>query len=66
MIVLFTLKMAAVSTIVVAPFALALAAWSWRAGGKGIVLDAIGALPLVLPPTAVGFILLEMLSRRAV
>ena len=64
-IVLFTLKMAALSTIAIAPFALALAAWSWRAGAKGIVLDAIGALPLVIPPTAVGFVLLEMLSRRA-
>jgi molybdate transport system permease protein len=64
-IVLFTLRMAAISTVAIAPFALALAAWSWRAGGKGIVLDAIGALPLVVPPTAVGFVLLELLSRRA-
>ena len=64
-IVMFTVKMAAVSTVVIAPLALALAAWSWRAGAKGIVLDAIGALPLVVPPTAVGFLLLEMLSRRA-
>ncbi len=64
-IVFFTLRMAAISTIAIAPFALALAAWSWRAGAKGIVLDAIGALPLVIPPTAVGFVLLELLSRRA-
>jgi molybdate transport system permease protein len=65
MLVLFTLKVAAISTIAIAPFALALAAWSWRAGVKGIVLDAIGTLPLVVPPTAVGFVLLELLSRRA-
>ena len=64
-IVLFTLKMAAISTIVIAPFALGLAAWSWRAGARGLVLDAIGALPLVVPPTAIGFVLLELLSRRA-
>src|SRR5262245_39925447 len=64
-IVLFTVKMAAISTLVIAPFALALAAWSWRAGVKGIVLDALGTLPLVVPPTAVGFVLLELLSRRA-
>jgi molybdate transport system permease protein len=64
-IVLFTLKMAAISTLVIMPFALALAAWSWRAGAKGLLLDALGALPLVVPPTAVGFVLLELLSRRA-
>jgi len=54
-----------ISTIVVAPVALALAAWSWRAGTKGLVVDAIAALPLVLPPTAVGFVMLEILSRRS-
>src|SRR5438552_5711753 len=64
-IVLFTLRMAAISTIVIAPFALALAAWSWRAGARGLILDALGALPLVVPPTAIGFVLLELLSRRA-
>ena len=64
-IVFFTLRMAALSTLLIAPFALALAAWSWRAGAKGVLLDAIGALPLVVPPTAIGFVLLELLSRRA-
>ena len=64
-IVFFTLRMAAISTLAITPFALALAAWSWRAGAKGILLDALGALPLVLPPTAIGFVLLELLSRRA-
>ena len=63
-IVLFTLAVASVSTIAIAPFALALAAWSWRAGTKGALLDAVAALPLVLPPTAVGFVLLELLSRN--
>ena len=64
-ILLFTLRMAALSTLLILPFALGLAAWSWRAGAKGLVLDAIGALPLVVPPTAIGFVLLELLSRRA-
>ena len=64
-IVFFTLRMAALSTLLIAPFALALAAWSWRAGAKGVLLDAVGALPLVVPPTAIGFVLLELLSRRA-
>ena len=57
--------MAAISTVCIAPVALALAAWSWRAGAKGLVLDALAALPLVVPPTAVGFVLLEILSRRS-
>jgi molybdate transport system permease protein len=64
-ILLFTLAVAGISTICIAPVALALAAWSWRAGTKGLVLDALGALPLVLPPTAIGFVLLEILSRRS-
>jgi molybdate transport system permease protein len=64
-IIAFTLGIAAVSTIVIAPFALLLAALSWRAPSRlRTVLDAIGALPLVLPPTAVGFLLLQLLSRR--
>jgi molybdate transport system permease protein len=65
-ILFFTLAVAAISTVCIAPVALALAAWSWRAGAKGLVLDALAALPLVVPPTAVGFVLLEILSRRSV
>jgi molybdate transport system permease protein len=64
-VLLFTLAVAAISTVCIAPVALALAAWSWRAGAKGLVLDALAALPLVVPPTAVGFVLLEILSRRS-
>src|SRR5204862_5072694 len=63
--VVFSLRRAAISTIVSAPFALGRASSSGRAGAKGLVLDAIGALPLVVPPTAIGFVLLELLSRRA-
>ena len=64
-ILLFTLTIATISTLCIAPCALVLAAWSWRAGAKGMVVDALGALPLVLPPTAVGFVMLEILSRRS-
>jgi molybdate transport system permease protein len=64
-ILFYTLAIAAVSTICIAPPALLLAAWSWRAGTKGLIVDAFGALPLVVPPTAIGFVLLEILSRRS-
>src|SRR5258708_26849845 len=64
-ILLFTLAVAAISTVCIAPVALALAAWAWRGGTKGVVGDGLGGLPLVVPPTAVGFVLLEILSRRS-
>jgi molybdate transport system permease protein len=61
----FTIKIALASTAAIALPALLLAALSWRAGARvRAVLDAVGTLPLVLPPTAVGFVLLELLSRR--
>jgi molybdate transport system permease protein len=63
-IVWLTLRVAAISTLVVAPLATILAAVSWRAHSKvRTVLDALALLPLVLPPTAVGFVLLQLLSR---
>lgn len=59
-----TLRVAAISTLIVAPMATILAAISWRARSNArTVLDAIATLPLVLPPTAVGFLLLQILSR---
>ncbi len=60
-----TLRVAAISTLIVAPVATILAAISWRARSNArTILDAIATLPLVLPPTAVGFLLLEVLSRN--
>ena len=60
-----TLRVAAISTLIVAPVATILAAISWRARSNArTILDAMGTLPLVLPPTAVGFLLLEVLSRN--
>lgn len=64
-ILVFTLKVAALSTALIAPVALFLVAVTWRASGRvRALVDALATMPLVLPPTAVGFILLEVLSRR--
>lgn len=63
-LLLFTLRIAAISTAVIAPLALMLAAFASHAPRLRPFLDAAGSLPLVLPPTAVGFVLLELLSRR--
>ena len=65
-IVLFTLRVAALSTVLILPIgiAVALGLARYRGPGKG-VLETLLSLPLVLPPTAVGLLLLELLSRRA-
>jgi molybdate transport system permease protein len=64
-IVWFTAWVAALSTLVILPFGLALA-WAlarrdWP--GKSIV-ETFVTLPLVLPPVATGLILLKMFGRR--
>jgi len=63
----FTLGVAALSTLLILPFGVALA-WllarrEWR--GKSIV-ETLVALPLVMPPVATGLILLKLLGRRGV
>ncbi|HYM61947.1 MAG TPA: molybdate ABC transporter permease subunit [Thermoanaerobaculia bacterium] len=64
-ILLFTLRVAATSTALIAPIALVLAALTWQAGARlRALIDAAATLPLVLPPTAVGFVLLAIFSRR--
>ncbi len=64
-IVALTLRVAAISTLIVAPLATILAALSWRSRSNArTILDAVATLPLVLPPTAVGFILLQIVSRN--
>jgi molybdate transport system permease protein len=65
-IVLLTLRIAAISTIFVLPPGLAVAYLlaRHRGPGKGVI-ETVLALPLVLPPTAVGLLLLELLSRRS-
>jgi molybdate transport system permease protein len=63
-IVGLTLRVAAISTLIVAPLATILAALTWRANARvRTILDAAALLPLVLPPTAVGFVLLQLLPR---
>lgn len=63
-ILALTLRIAALSTAVIFPFGVAIA-WALarrRFPGKGLVETAL-SLPLVLPPTAVGLVLLEILGR---
>jgi molybdate transport system permease protein len=56
---------AALSTLLLLPLgiAAALALARFRGPGKG-ALETLLSLPLVLPPTAVGLLLLELLARR--
>lgn len=64
-ILLVTLRVAAGATLCLAPFAVAagwlLARRAFR--GKSLV-ETVIALPLVLPPTAIGYLLLELFSRH--
>jgi molybdate transport system permease protein len=64
-IVVFTLEMAGLATaaILVPGVAAALLLARYRGPGKG-ALDTLLSLPLVLPPTVVGFALLELLGRN--
>ena len=64
-VVLFTLGVAALSTLVILPpgIAVALALARYRGPGRS-VMETVLSLPLVLPPTAVGILLLELLGRR--
>jgi molybdate transport system permease protein len=59
-----TLRIATASTLAILPVGI-LAAWllsRWRGPGKGLV-ETILSLPLVLPPTAVGLLLLQLLAK---
>jgi molybdate transport system permease protein len=63
-ILLLTLRVAAVSTLVILPIAVGVAWVLARRAGPGRTLaETILSLPLVLPPTAVGLLLLEALHR---
>jgi molybdate transport system permease protein len=57
---------AALATLVILPpgVAAAYALARYRGPGKG-AMETLLSLPLVLPPTAVGLVLLELLARRA-
>jgi len=65
-VVFFTLRIAALGTLLILPggIAAALLLARYRGPGKAIV-ETVLSLPLVLPPTAVGIVLLEVLARRS-
>jgi molybdate transport system permease protein len=61
-----TLRIAAASTAAILPFGI-LGAWllsRWSGPGKGLV-ETMLSLPLVLPPTAVGLQLLQLLAKSS-
>jgi molybdate transport system permease protein len=64
-VVLFTIEVAALATLLIFPpgLAAALALARYRGPGKGAI-ETVLSLPLILPPTAVGLLLLEALSRN--
>ena len=60
---LLTLRLAAVTTLILLPLALLLSAWLARARGVSArLIEACVGLPLVLPPTVLGFYLLVLLG----
>jgi molybdate transport system permease protein len=64
--VLLTLEVAGLATLAILPLGVAVALLLARYRGPGkSVLENLLSLPLVLPPTAVGLLLLELMSRRA-
>jgi molybdate transport system permease protein len=64
-LVLFSVGVAGVATllILVPGVAAAYALARWEGPGKGLV-ETVLSLPMVLPPTAVGLVLLELLARN--
>lgn len=60
-----TLKLAAVTTAILLALAVPLASWIVLGRSRWLAwLEAIAALPLVLPPTVLGFFLLVLLGPR--
>jgi len=60
-----TLRVALTATLVAAPIALGAGYLLARARFRGkSVVETLVALPLVLPPTAIGYVLLTLFSRR--
>lgn len=66
-IVWFSVRVAALATLLILPFGLGLswllARFRWR--GKSVI-ETLVALPLVMPPVATGLILLKLFGRRGV
>lgn len=61
----FTAGMAALSTVSLFPFGLAIAWWLARVQWRGkIIAETLITLPLVLPPVVTGLVLLKVFGRR--
>ena len=61
----FTVRMAVSSTLLIAPFGLALAWWLARSPWRGKALvETLVTLPLVVPPVVTGLLLLKLFGRR--
>jgi molybdate transport system permease protein len=64
-ILVLTLEVAAAATLLILPMGVGAAYFLSRRGGPlRTLLETVLSLPLVLPPTAVGILLLEALRRR--
>jgi molybdate transport system permease protein len=65
-LILFSLAVAALATVLILPVGIAVAYGMarWEGAGKGLI-ETLLSLPLVLPPTAVGLVLLEVLARSS-
>ncbi|CAH1219166.1 hypothetical protein PAECIP111893_04507 [Paenibacillus plantiphilus] len=61
-----SIQIALLSSVVVVLIGMIIAWWMSRRSFKGkIIIETLFMLPLVLPPTVVGFLLLVMLGRRS-
>ncbi len=61
----FTARMAALSTLLLIPPALAIAWWLARGKSSGkTIVETLVTLPLVLPPVVTGLVLLRLFGRR--
>ena len=64
-LVSFTVQVALAGVVVSIPFGIALGFWLARTHSKArSFVDTIASLPLVLPPTVVGLVLLELFGRN--
>jgi molybdate transport system permease protein len=65
-ILLLTIRVAALATLLILPLGVG-AAWALSRGSGPVrtVAETLLSLPLVLPPTAVGILLLDLLRRRS-
>jgi molybdate transport system permease protein len=60
-----SLRLAAITTVILLALAVPLASWLVLGRGRGrAFVEALAALPLVLPPTVLGFFLLVLLGPR--